>query len=104
MSDDLISRKMLVGNLKLFLDRSFLGETTAHDCISVGEIAGLIKDEPTAYDVDKVIEQITELQLKIKNKLLEVEDEEYAAMLRGQLRGISDCLEIIKQGGISNGK
>lgn len=58
MSDDLISRKALVSNLKLFLDRSFLGETTAHDCISVGEIVGLIKDEPTAYDVDKVVERL----------------------------------------------
>lgn len=43
-----------------------------------------------AYDFDKVIQNITELQLKIKDKLLSVGDEEYAVMLRGQLRGIAE--------------
>lgn len=58
--------------------------------------------QETAYDVEKVVQKITELQLKIKDKSLAVEDEEYAVMLRGQLRGIADCLEIVKSGGVAD--
>lgn len=71
---------------------------------NVGQIVTLedFDRQETAYDVDKVIQNITELQLKIKDKSLAVEDEEYAVMLRGQLRGIADCLEIVKSGGVAN--
>lgn len=65
------------------------------------DIMRYIRKMPT-YDVDKVVQKITELQLKIKDKSLLVEDEEYAVMLRGQLRGIADCLEIVKSGGVAD--
>lgn len=89
MSDDLISRKVLLEKVKDYF-------------ISPNGALRLIESQPTAYDADKVIQRITELQLKIKDKSLAVEDEEYAVMLRGQLRGIADCLEIIKSGGAAN--
>lgn len=101
MSVDLISRKALVSNLKLFLDRSFLGETRAHDCISVGEIAGLIKDEPTAYDVDKDIERLKEL----KTYKLNMADAMSEIMRRDELGTyvcLEDVLEIVKSGGATN--
>lgn len=94
MSGDLISRKTLVSNLKLFLDRSFLGETTAHNCISVGEIAGLIKDEPTAYDADKVIEQLE----NAKTHFIGMGTIQSAYFDKG----IDKAIEIVKSGGVTN--
>lgn len=48
-----------------------------------------------AYDVDKVIEQITALQLEVNNQLY---PGIYATFVKGQLKGIIDCLEIVKSG------
>lgn len=71
---------------------------------NVGQIVTLedFDRQETAYDLGKVVQNLTELQLRIKNKSLAVEDEECAVMLRGQLRGIADCLEIIKSGGVAD--
>lgn len=66
------------------------------------EIKDAVEKIPTTYDVDKVEEKITKLQLKVQEKFYNVEDEEYAVMLRGRLRGIADCLEIVKSGGDVN--
>lgn len=64
-----------------------------------------IRNMPTAFDLDEVFQKITELQLSIKDKELSVEDEEYATMLRGRLRGIADVLEILKSAtNATNGK
>lgn len=60
------------------------------------QILGDIEDFPTAFDLDKIFQKITELQLSVKDKELNVDDEEYATMLRGRLRGIADVLEILK--------
>ena len=104
MSDDLISRKALFN--ELFVRNGKVCPN--HDIdnfpvrFNVKDIKQTIRNAPTAYDMGKVIQNITELQLKIKDKLLSVGDEEYAVMLRGQLRGIADCLEIIKSGGAAN--
>jgi hypothetical protein len=105
MSDDLISREALMEKtLQEEYDNDIHKDGRAK-AIHHGEYQHFYKtisEMPTAYDVDKVIQKITELQLKTKDKLLEVEDEEYAVMLRGQLRGIADCLEIVKSGGDVN--
>lgn len=41
-------------NLRLYLDRSFLGETSSQSSITIGELASLIEDEPTVID-DKTL-------------------------------------------------
>lgn len=56
----------------------------------------VIAEMPTAFDLEKVKQNIAELQLSVKDKELSVDDEGYATMLRGRLRGIADCLEIIE--------
>lgn len=103
MSDDLISRKQTVKMLRNYADlKCFNGEVELASGI-LKAVCYIENDNiPTAYDADKVIQKITELQVKIKDKSLAVEDEEYAVMLRGQLRGIADCLEIVKSGGVAN--
>lgn len=54
----LIDADNFTDNLRLLLNRTTLGEISPHESISVGEIATLIKNEPTAYDVDKVVERL----------------------------------------------
>lgn len=101
MSGDLISKSATINLLRNYADLKFAnGEPELSGGIL--KAVSYIKNDniPTAYDVEKVIQKITELQLKVKDKSLEVEDEEYAVMLRGQLRGIADCLEIVKKGGV----
>lgn len=107
MNNDLISRSWLLEQYGLKDCAKYGNETTEHqrksyETMMMYEIAEMIEDAPTAYDVDKVVQKITELQLKIKNKSLAVEDEEYAVALRGRLSGIADCLEIVKSGGVAN--
>lgn len=105
MNDDLISRKETEQILRVYADD--VGCNRGEYVLANGilkAVSRVIDTEivPTAYDVDKVVQKITEFQLRIKDKSLAVEDEEYAVMLRGQLRGIADCLEIIKSGGVAN--
>lgn len=54
----LIDVDNFINNLRLLLNRTTLGEISPHESISVGEIATLIKNEPIAYDLDKVMEQL----------------------------------------------
>ncbi len=105
MSDDLISRKALMERVLQEEYDNDIHKDGRAKAIHHGEYQHFYKtisEMPTAYNADKVVEKITELQLKIKDKSLAVEDEEYAVMLRGQLRGIADCLEIVKSGGIAD--
>lgn len=60
MSDDLISRKAIYKAISDYLNRSRLGETSAQTDLRVGEIASIIHDVPTAFDKEKVIEEIKE--------------------------------------------
>lgn len=99
MSGDLISKQALLKEIKEKVIPDKYGTSNAVLDVT-GAVLQVIWEQPTAYDVEEVIQQITELQLKVKDKSLEVEDEEYAVMLRGQLRGIADCLEIVKKGGV----
>lgn len=98
MSDDLISRNRAIESL-----RKIPKVWTGNEClVNFQSVVDYINSQPTAYDVNKVIQKITELQLKIQEKFYGVEYEEYAVMLRGQLRSIADCLEIVKSGGVAN--
>lgn len=58
MNDDLISRKAFIEELKLYCNRTFLGEITAQSEISIGELSTIIKNLPVAYDVDLVSDEI----------------------------------------------
>lgn len=60
--DDLISKKALIKQIKLANNRSQLGETVNGFNLTGIEVVGLINDMPTAYDVDKVVEQLEALK------------------------------------------
>ena len=88
---DLISRQYVLN--KLLRNNIFKAITNAEGQSAID----IVQNAPDAFDVDNVIEKITENQLVVQEKFCGVENEELAVMLRGQLRGIADCLEIIKE-------
>lgn len=65
------------------IDADLLSEKAKGYFISPNGALRLIESQPTAFDLDEVFQKITELQLNAKDKELNVDDEEYATMLRG---------------------
>lgn len=58
MNDDLISRKAVYKAFSDYLNRNFLGEISPQTELRVGEIASIISSIPTAFDKEKVIEEL----------------------------------------------
>ena len=69
-------------------------EQQAHSCgtLMLYEIADMIEDAPTAYDVDKVVEQLEEL------KTINV-DISFGTIIRTLRKDV--VLEIVKGGGVN---
>ena len=95
MSDDLISRKAAYKAFSDYLNRNFLGEISSQIELSIGEIASVIKSISTAFDKDKVIEQIKVLSTGIILNTNICDD--YA---EGYVRAAKDIIEIVEKGGI----
>lgn len=98
MSNDLISRRVLLQKFqedKEFL-RKGLGRHAEYAYMSADSVIEKIKSIPTAYDVDKVVEQIRKLDIKAIPK--------YKGGTFGDYEGTdyyikkSDVLEILKAG------
>ena len=67
------------------------------DGISDRKIIDIIKNQPTAYDVDKVVEQLEE----VKNKDTEIAlDEAQKERCFWYAQGMNRAIEIVKGGGI----
>lgn len=58
MNDDLIGRKAVYKAFSDYLNRNFLGEISPQTELRVGEIASIISSIPTAFDKEKVIEEL----------------------------------------------
>ena len=89
---DLISRSEL---LKRFLVNKDGHRIPERDCdnlevtVSIKDVKTIIKEQPTAYDIDKIVEE------------LEKREEHYVEMLDWQGQSaICDAIEIVKQGGV----
>ena len=89
---DLISRSEL---LKRFLVNKDGHKIPERDCdnievtVSIKDVKTIIKEQPTAYDIDKIVEE------------LEKREEHYVEMLDWQGQSsICDAIEIVKQGGV----
>lgn len=91
MSGDLISRKALMEKAKNYF-------------ISPDGALRLIENQPTAYDVGKVIEKLkTESSLADKEKArCARENPLQFDMAKGYAQGISVALEIVKSGGVAD--
>ena len=76
------------------------------DLVPVGELMVFIDREPTAYDPDKVVEQLEERTTFLKectkygNKDAEQQEKSYATMMMYEVAYlVDDLLEIVKGGG-----
>ena len=89
MSDDLISRKAL-------LDRFRYGDKESEsDKAWICAVRRMIKEQPTAFDKEKVIEEL-EYDKEMSTK--------YSTGLRGQghIEAFDEAISIVKRGGINN--
>ena len=97
---DLISRNELLKRFCINKDGHRISE---RDCdnfevtVSVKDIKTIIKEQPTAYDVDKVVKELNELDVKAIKR--------YKGGTFGDYEGTdyyikkSEAIEIVKQGG-----
>ena len=98
---DLISRSALIDVLKVHFDSCFRedGELlySDHICTSddVVDLIKLVENQPTAYDVDKVVKELYEERTEI----LLNNDYEYE-IINYCIDNFDKAIEIIKQGGI----
>ena len=89
MSDDLISRKAL-------LDRFRYGDKESEsDKAWICAVRRMIKEQPTAFDKEKVIEELEydkEMSAKYSTGLRE----------QGHIEAFDEAISIVKRGGINN--
>ena len=72
------------------------------DLYLVGKFIGLISQQPTAYDVDKVVKHIEECN-RIREKDVEKKiDRELRIYYEGQLFIANEIIKLIKRGGIND--
>ena len=94
---DLISRSELINALKVHFDSCFRedGELlySDHICTSddVVDLINLVENQPTAYNVDKVVEELELHSFELGTDTLPVH---YVRL--------NEAIEIVKQGGVSN--
>ena len=115
---DLISKSALIDALKVHFDSFFRedGELlySDHICTSddVVDLIKLVENQPTAYDIDRVVEEIKTLkeyalaeynmgEYNLDNNIGNSIAENYRKdMNEGRCFAYDDAIEIIKQGGI----
>lgn len=75
------------------------------DCVTKHEITEIVEQQPTAYDVNNVVEQLEECQERYDdiafsemNENGHTLDFEYA---KGKKEGMKEAIEIVKAGGIN---
>lgn len=91
-----------IKSLKIVLDGKDIFPTTAKDTV-----LRIISEQPTAYDPDKVVEQLEERTTFLKectkygNKDAEQQEKSYATMMMYEVAYlVDDLLEIVKGGGV----
>ena len=86
---DLISRSALISHI----EREYRQWGEDYDA---EQILGDIEDFHATFDLDKVIAELEQKRIEIKDKLLNSFDEGLSDMLRGKLSQIADDIELIK--------
>lgn len=76
------------------------------DCLDFLHVASVIDKQPTAYDLDKVVEQLEERTAFLKdctkygNKTTDQQSKSYDTMMMYEVKDlVDDLLEIVKAGG-----
>ena len=100
---DLISKSALIDALKVHFDSCFRedGELLYSDHIctndDVVDLINLVENQPNAYNVDKVVEELYEERTEI---LLSNDYE--CEIINYCIDNFDKAIEIVKQGGVSN--
>lgn len=98
---DLISRSALIKVLKdRATNEAIMGYMTAYDVTN--SIIDEVEEQPTAYDVDKVVEEL-EISVNEANNNCLCEMHENGHTLdfeneNGRIKGLKEAIEIVKQG------
>ena len=108
---DLISRSKLINALKVHFDSCFRedGELlySDHICTSddVVDLIKLVENQPTAYSVDGVVEELEERKA-LHERLVDYETKNGTVTEKYQhikaIDVLNDAIEIVKQGGVAN--
>lgn len=64
------------------------------------EVIQLLDKQPTAYDVEKVVEQLEEIRSEYEVYSENAPDEELRAYRKGVMRGYEYSQDIVKRGGV----
>ena len=111
MSGDLISKSALIDALKVHFDSCFRedGELlySDHICTSddVVDLIKLVENQPTAYSVDKVINEMNQRKIKLLSYAQDYEiamDFEQAEIYSQIAIEYTTAIEIVKQGSDAN--
>lgn len=100
MSDDLISRKALLKKLEVFNDRDHGNE---HFLLGIESAKEIIKNEPAAFDKEKVIEDLNDWMKDAEKwaaKYDEVGDTDNMDLQDMAARCYKNAIEIVEKGGI----
>ena len=100
---DLISRNRAISILEQLDEHSLSGKMDISNAIY------LLENQPTVYDIDKVVEELEERTdfmkdcTKYGNKNAEQQAESYSTMMMYEVADlVDDLIEIVKQGGLSD--
>jgi ATP-dependent Zn protease len=102
MSNDLISRESVLDYIEKEIATAKCTETISYlRALSVH----INEYEPTAYDIDKVIEELEKLADELEEKALTMNKAEcfdFANGLLSKAIGVRDTIDIIKVGGVND--
>ena len=92
---DLISKSALIKVLKdRATNEAIMGYMTAYDVTN--SIIDEVEEQPTAYDIDNVVEELEERQKEYLAGFGVYNNDE----MHGVACGLGDAIEIVKQGGV----
>ena len=97
---DLISRSEL---LKRFLVNKDGHRIPERDCdnlevtVSIKDVKTIIKEQPTAYDIDKIVEKLEKIRVKETCNKEKCDTKEIC-----RICVVDDAIEIVKQGGVDD--
>lgn len=100
MRNDLISRKVFLDELKLYCNRTFLGEISSSSEISVGELSTIIKNLPSDYNLDLVCEELE----KREKYFREYGEKYHNAEGMSAAEACAGDIEIVRNGGKNENK
>ena len=92
---DLLMKNYDLKNATKYGNKNSKQQAHSYSTLMMYEIADMIEDAPTAYDVDAVVKQIEEKAFP--------DLEEECSCNGEQLVWLSDVLEIVRRGGMNNG-